>query len=88
MEASALRADGAAGWVRVVSGGQPLRSGQSDVEFFHVLLAERVRDVGPQPVVDAFVIGERVVLVVGLPGRPLQTRMSRRVMSSASVLAT
>ena len=25
---------------------------ESDVEFFHVLLAERVRDVGPQPVAD------------------------------------
>jgi hypothetical protein len=37
----------------------------SDVEFFHVLLAERVRDVGPQLVVDAFVIGERTVLVKG-----------------------
>src|SRR5690349_16036706 len=65
MQASALRADGAAGWVRAVSGGRPPRSGQSDVEFLHVLLAERVRDVGPQPVVNAFVIGERVVLVVG-----------------------
>ena len=43
-----------------------MRTGSSDVEFFHVLRAERVRDVGPQPCVDAFVIGERVVLVVGV----------------------
>jgi hypothetical protein len=46
-----------------------LRSGWSDVEFFHVLLAERVRDVGPQPFVDAFVIGERAVLVVPASSR-------------------
>ena len=73
--------------MRAVSGGRPLQSGQSDVEFLHVLLAERVRDVGPQPVVDAFVIGEGVVLVEASRATALDAS-EPPMMSSASVLAT
>src|SRR5215469_17063148 len=60
------------GCVRPESGGWPLRSGWSDVEFFHVLRAQRLGDLLQQDVVPAPVILEcavrpleRLVLVVG-----------------------